>query len=61
MIATTTKAAKQSVHLYFLILLVHVSKLLQNMKLTYLIRIVHRAILNGYERFLGPLYELDLG
>lgn len=59
MIATTTKAAKQSVHLYFLILLV--SKLLQNMKLTYLIRIVHRAILNGYERFLGPLYELDLG
>lgn len=59
MIATTTKAAKQSVHLYFHILLV--SKLLQNMKLTYLIRIVRRAILNGYERFLGPLYELDLG
>lgn len=59
MIATTTKAAKQSVHLYFLILLV--SKFLQNMKLTYLIRIVRRAILNGYERFLGPLYELDLG
>lgn len=59
MIATTTKAAKQSIHLYFLILLV--SELLQNMKLTYLIRIVRRAILNGYERFLGPLYELDLG